>query len=185
MPQVPRWYAVYTHPRAEKVVAQHLNLRRIENFLPLYSKLSRWKNGMRMNLELPLFPGYLFVKICLVDRIRVLQTPSVALLVGSATQPLAVPEPEVEIMRAQLSLVAAEPHPFISVGDRVHVRSGPLAGLEGFLIQKKNEYRFVLSINMIMQSIAVEVDACDIEPILNQSCRASLSSGQPLVSYNA
>jgi len=165
MPQIGRWYAVYTHPRAEKVVASHLAQRDIENFLPLYSKVSRWKNGMKMHLELPLFPGYLFVKIPLADRLRVLQTPSVATLVGAGTRPIAVPEQEIEILRAQLSRVAAIPHPYMSIGDRVRVVSGPLQGLEGFLIQKKNEDRFILSMDLIMQSMSVEIDTCDIEPI--------------------
>lgn len=163
MPRIPRWYAVYTHPRAEKVVASHLGQREIENFLPLYSKVSRWKNGMKMHLDLPLFPGYLFVKIPLSDRLRVLQTPSVTTLVGSGRRPIAVAEQEVEILRAQLNRVAAVPHPYMSIGDRVRVVSGPLRGLEGFLIQKKNESRFILSMDLIMQSISVEIDTCDIE----------------------
>jgi transcription antitermination factor NusG len=168
--RIPRWYAVYTYPHAEKVVAEHLRLREVENFLPVYRKLSRWKNGLKMNLEMPLFPGYLFVKICLCDRLRVLQTPSVARLVGTGTQPIALCEQEIEILKAHLSRVAAEPHPFISIGDRVRVRSGALAGLEGFLIQKKNAYRFVLSMDLIMQAMSVEIDACDVEPVSAMPC---------------
>jgi transcription antitermination factor NusG len=172
---VRHWYAVYTYPRAEKAVAKHLSVRGIENFLPLYCKASRWKNGMKMNLELPLFPGYLFVKICLRDRLRVLQATSVAFLVGVGAKPIPVPEQEVEVLRAHLHRVAAQPHAFISVGDRVRVRSGPLSGLEGFLIQKKNESSFILSMDLIMQSMSVEVDLCDIEPV------AGLSKLYPLI----
>ncbi|MGE5114763.1 MAG: transcription termination/antitermination protein NusG [Acidobacteriaceae bacterium] len=185
MPRLPRWYAVYTHPRAEKVVASHLSLREIENFLPLYSKAARWKNGMRMHLELPLFPGYLFVKICFADRLRILRIPSVAMLVGAGAQPTAIPEQEVEILRAQLNRVAAQPHPFMSVGDRVRVKSGPLEGLEGFLVKKKNDLRFVLSMELIMQSMSVEVDSCDIEPLLTSCSYPILNSRQPLVSARA
>ncbi len=170
------WYAVYTYPRAEKTVAEQLRIRDIENFLPLYCKTSRWKNGMKMNLELPLFPGYLFVKIGLRDRVRVLQTPSVAFLVGVGAKPIPVPEQEVEVLRAHLHRVAAQPHPFVSVGDRVRVKSGPLSGLEGFLIQKKNESRFILSMDLIMQSMSVEVDSCDIEPVAGANKFYSLNS---------
>jgi transcription antitermination factor NusG len=171
MTQIQHWYAVHTYPRAEKVVSEHLRLREIDNFLPLYTKVSRWKNGMKMNLELPLFPGYLFVKIILSDRLRVLQTPSVAMLVGAGARPIAIPEQEVEILRAQLSRVAAEPHPFMSVGDRVRVKCGALEGLEGFLIQKKNGCRFVLSMDLIMQAMSVEINAWDLEPVSGKDLR--------------
>ncbi len=105
--QIPRWYAIYTHPRAEKVVSGYLRLRGVENFLPLYSKVSRWKNGVRAKVDLPLFPGYLFVRMKLADRLRVLQTPSVAAIVGHGAQPTAVPDQEVEVLKAQLARVSA------------------------------------------------------------------------------
>ncbi|HEU5408471.1 MAG TPA: UpxY family transcription antiterminator [Nitrospira sp.] len=163
---IPRWYAIYTYPRAEKAVSSHLRLRGVESFLPLYSKVSRWKNGVKAKVDLPLFPGYLFVRIKLVDRLKVLQTPSVAAIVGRGTQPAAVPDQDVEILKAQLPQISAQPHPFMSVGDMVRVRSGPLEGLEGYLIQKKNQTRFVLSMDLIMQAISVEIDPCDLEALL-------------------
>ena len=163
--RIPRWYAVYTYPHAERLVAEHLNIRGINNFLPVYHKHSRWRNGMKVNLELPLFPGYLFVKIGLSERLCVLQTPSVAQIVGAGIRPIALPEQEIELLRARLCEVAAEPHPFMSVGDRVRVTSGALQGLEGFLVQKKNAYRFVLSMDLIMQAMSVEIDASDVEPV--------------------
>ena len=118
---------------------------------------------MKMHLELPLFPGYVFVRINLKGRLRVLETPSVANLVSFGGQPAPLPDQEIAVLQAGLAGMSAEPHPFLAVGDRVRVKFGPLAGLEGFLVQKKNQTRFVLSMNLIMQAISVEVDSADVE----------------------
>lgn len=146
-------------------MAEHLKQREIESFLPLYQRVSRWKNGMRMRLELPLFPGYVFVRMNPFERLRVLETPSVSSLVGCGGQPVPLPDQEIEILRAGVARISAEPHPFLAVGDKVRVKFGPLAGLEGFLVQKKNETRFVLSMNLIMRAVSVEVDSADVEPL--------------------
>ncbi|MGE5112458.1 MAG: transcription termination/antitermination protein NusG [Acidobacteriaceae bacterium] len=163
--QIPRWYAIYTHPRAEKKTSAYLGLQGIENFLPLYSKVSRWKNGVKANINLPLFPGYLFVRAKFVDRLNILRVPSVVLMVGRGAQPTALPDQEVAVLKARLSQISAQPHPFMSIGDKVRVKSGPLEGLEGFLVHKKNQTRFVLSMDLIMQAMSVEIDPCDIELI--------------------
>ncbi len=114
-------------------------------------------------LELPLFPGYLFVRLALRDRLRVVQIPSVVRLVGFNGQPTALPDTEMEIMRSGLSQsLRAEPHPFLTVGRRVRITNGPLAGLEGTLKRKKSSLRVVVSLNLIHRSVAVDVDAADI-----------------------
>ncbi len=163
---VRRWYAAYTYPHAEKIVSEHLAYRGVEHFLPTYHKTSRWKNRLKVELELPLFPGYVFVNIALSNRLSVLQVPSVCSLCGGM-KPTPLRTIEIEILRAGISRLSVEPHPFLAVGDRVRVRSGPLAGLEGFLVQKKNSSRFVLSMDIILQSMSVEIDACDLEPLSN------------------
>src|SRR5438874_10657816 len=110
-----RWYVAYTCPHHEKRVAAELGAREVEHFLPLYSSVRRWKDR-RMTLELPLFPGYVFVRLALRDRLRVLQVPSVVRLVGFNGQPAALPDSEMEIMRSGLSPSSgAEPHPFLTV----------------------------------------------------------------------
>jgi len=159
------WYAAYTWAHHEKRVAQELAERGVHCFLPTYRSLRRWKDRRR-ELELALFPGYVFVRITLRDRLRVLQLPSVVHLVGAPGRPSPLPESEMDGLRQGLgSQVHGEPHPYLKVGRRVRVVHGPLAGAEGILIRKKDRFRVVLSIDLIMRSVALEVDAADLEPV--------------------
>ena len=161
----PRWYAAYTCARHEKRVAEQLERRSVELFLPLYETVHRWKNG-RARLELPLFPGYVFVRIAMRERLRILEVPSVVRLVGFGGLPTPLPEGEVEALREGLTRdLRAEPHPFLTVGRRVRVRSGPLQGLEGILVRRKGNCRVVISMDLIMRSIVVDLDLADVEPI--------------------
>lgn len=160
-----RWYAAQTCANHEKRVAKQLDVREVERFLPLYESVRRWKDR-RVRLEMPLFPGYVFVHVALRDRMRVLQTPSVVRLVSFGGQPAALPEQEIETLRQGLSRdLRAEPHAYLKAGQRVRVRNGPLMGLEGILARKKNGTRFVISFELIMRSVAVEIDMCDLEPV--------------------
>ena len=159
-----RWYAVYTCANHEKSVARQLDLRSIETFLPLYERVSRWKDR-RIRLQSPLFPGYVFVRIPLLEKLRVLEVPSVARLVGFNGQPTPLPEGELDVLRRGLRAgLYAEACPYLQVGRRVRVRSGPLQGLEGILKKKKTTFRFVISMELIQRSISVEMDAADLEP---------------------
>jgi transcription antitermination factor NusG len=124
------WYASYICAQHEKRVAAELGMREVEHFLPLYSSVRRWKDR-RVTLDLPLFPGYVFVRLALRDRLRVLQIPSVVRLVGFNGSPAALPDEEMEILRTGLcQSLRAEPHPFLAVGRRVrdHRRSFRRAG---------------------------------------------------------
>ncbi len=160
----PRWYAAYTAPRHEKYVTQQMDRRRIHCFLPLYRSVRRWKDR-RMQLELPLFPGYVFVHMALRDRLQVLQLPGVVQLVSFSGKPAALPDAEIEALRNGLAgNFCAEPHPYLTVGRRVRVRTGSVAGLEGILLRRKQKFRVVLSIQLIQRSVAIEVDEADIEP---------------------
>jgi transcription termination/antitermination protein NusG len=162
----PRWYAAYTCANHEKQVAEQLRERSVEHFLPLYETVHRWRDR-RVRLHLPLFPGYVFVRLPLHDRLKVLQVPSVARLVGFGGLPTALPEHEIETLRGSLGGgLRAQPHPYLTVGRRVRINKGPLVDLEGILLRKKSNLRVVLSVDLIMRSIAVEVDAADIEPLL-------------------
>jgi transcription antitermination factor NusG len=160
----PHWYAAYTCAQHEKRVAAELGMREVEHFLPLYSSVRRWKDR-RVQLELPLFPGYVFVRLALRDRLRVVQIPSVVRLVGFNGLPTALPDSEMEIMRSGLSQsLRAEPHPFLTVGRRVRIIAGPFAGLEGVLKRKKNTLRVVVTLELIQRSVAVDVDVADVRP---------------------
>ena len=159
------WYAAYTCAQHEKRVAAELGIREVEHFLPLYSSVRRWKDR-RVTLDVPLFPGYVFVRLALRDRLRVLQIPSVVRLVGFNGQPTALPDTEMEIMRSGLCQgLHAKPHPFLAVGRRVRITGGPFAGLEGVLKRRKNSVRVVVSLSLIQRSVAVDVDVTDVAPV--------------------
>jgi transcription antitermination factor NusG len=158
----PRWYAAYTCANHEKQVAAQMLERGVEHFLPLYEALHRWKDR-RVRLHLPLFPGYVFTRLPLRDRLEILRLPSVVRLVGFGRLPTALPEQEIETLRAGLSSgLRAQPHPYLALGRRVRIRNGPLAGLEGILQRRKGKFRVVLSVDLIMRSIAVEADIVDL-----------------------
>jgi|SRR5438132_8698719 len=162
----PHWYAAYTRAQHEKQVAAELGMREVEHFLPLYRSVRRWKDR-RVTLESPLFPGYVFVRLALRERLRVLEIPSVVRLVGFSGQPAALPDSEMEIMRSGLSQSSgAEPHPFLTVGRRVSIVGGPFAGLEGVLRRKKSGARVVVSLGLIQRSVAVDVDIADVRPAI-------------------
>ncbi|MGH9607656.1 MAG: UpxY family transcription antiterminator [Terracidiphilus sp.] len=161
-----RWFAVYTNSRHEKRVAQHLRQREIEYYLPLYRKESKWRDGSRVVLELPLFPGYIFVRIQRTERVRVLAVPgTLAVVGGTGREPVPVPDEAIDALRKGLHLCAVEPHPLLTVGQRARIRRGAFAGMEGVVVRYKNRYRVILTIEHIMQSMAVEVDASDLEPL--------------------
>jgi transcription antitermination factor NusG len=160
-----RWFAAYTSPRHEKHVSQQMQRRGIQNFLPLYKSIRRWKDR-RKELDLPIFPGYLFVRMALRERLSVLQVPGVVQLVSFQGRPTPLPDAEIEMLQRQLSQSGRlQPHPFLTVGRRVRVTNGPMAGMEGILARKKDKFRVVLSIELIQRSVAVEVDLSDIDPV--------------------
>lgn len=160
-----RWYAIYTSANHEKSVAEQLRLRTVEHFLPLYESLRRWKDRS-VKLKLPLFPGYVFVRLVLRDKLSVVQIPGVARLVGFDGTPAALPDEEIEALRTSfVTGVRVEPHPFLTVGRRVRVKAGPLAGMEGVLVQRKGKFRVVISIELIQRSVAVQLDEPDLEPL--------------------
>lgn len=174
----PQWFAVYTIPRHEKRLAEHFDVRKIEYFLPLYSALRRWQDGSRVTVQLPLFPNYIFVRISRSERVRVLEVPGVSSIAGCGREPAPLPDDEIEALRRGIGLAKAEPHAYLVVGERVRINAGPLIGMEGILTRKKNNFRVVLTIRMIMQSIAVEVDIADLQPVRPTSCPIALASAR-------
>jgi transcription antitermination factor NusG len=160
----PLWYAVYTNANHEKRVAQQLGQRSIEHILPLYDSVRRWKDR-RVCLQMPLFPGYVFVRFALRDRLQVLQIPSVAHLVSFSGRPAPLPIEDVQTIQHCLNHGRqVEPHPYLQAGRRARVRSGPLQGLEGIILRRKNRMCFVLSFELIMRSVAVEIDETELAP---------------------
>jgi transcription antitermination factor NusG len=164
-PPLAQWYALHTYPRHEKSVCESLGLRAIECFLPLYETVHRWRNGCKVQVELPLFPGYLFVRIDPRQRFNALNLPGAVSIVGSVSGPWPLPDVEIMSLRARLKSRKFEPHPYLAVGQKVRIKFGPLADLTGFLVRQSGGLRVVISVDLIRQGAAVEVNADDVEPV--------------------
>lgn len=160
---MPQWFAAYTTPRHEKHVSELLSEYHIENFLPLYRTAREWKKRLPVVLELPLFPTYIFVRIPRHARGAVLAIPGVLSIVGSAREPWPLADLEIEALRSATRMGIVEPHTYLSVGEKVRIKAGVMKGVEGVLVRRKNDFRVVLSLDTIMQSFAVEIDAEDVE----------------------
>jgi transcription antitermination factor NusG len=161
-PEPASWFAVYTSSRHEKCVVRHFAERNIESFLPLYAKKHDWQKRSSQWLELPLFPNYVFVHIQPPQRIPVLNVPGVLGIVGGR-EPSAVPDCEIGALRAGLACGTLEPHPYLAEGERVRIRAGAMAGIEGILVRRKNALRVVLTLDLIQRSVATEMDANNVE----------------------
>jgi len=161
----PRWYAAYTFSHHEKRVRDQLVAKRVETFLPLYSTVHRWKNR-RAKLELPLFPGYVFVRIPLRDRLPVLQAAGVVRLVGTAGKPTPLEDHEIESLRnACDAKIPTEPHSYLRVGRKVRIKTGPFEGFQGILLRRSRKFRVVLSLELIARSFVLDVDISDLETL--------------------
>lgn len=180
------WWALYTRHQHEKVVAEVLAAKGFDVFLPAYESIRRWKDRRKV-LSLPLFPCYVFVRGQPDRRLQVVSTPGVHMLLTRGEQIAVIPEEEIGAIRLAVEgSFRVEPHPFLKVGERVRVTRGSLTGVEGILVRKKNLYRLVLSVDMLAQSVGVEVDASDVEPIQAEasakpilSAAAALPEGAP------
>jgi transcription antitermination factor NusG len=161
----PAWWVLYTRHQHEKTVADMLSKKGFEVFLPVYDSVRRWKDRNKM-LSLPLFPCYVFVRGGLDRRLQVVTTPGVHTILYHGEQVAIIPDNEIHaIQKAVEGPFRVEPHPFLKCGERVRVTRGSLQNVEGILIRKKNLYRLVVSVEMMAQSVAVEIDATDIEPV--------------------
>lgn len=160
----PSWWALYTRHQHEKTVAEMLAAKGFEVFLPLYKSARRWKDRQKI-LSLPLFPCYVFVRGGLDRRLQVVTTPGIHTILYRGDQVATIPEAEIEaIQRTATGNLRVEPHPFLKCGDPVRVVTGPLQGVTGILTRKKNLCRLILSVDMLAQSIAVEINASDVVP---------------------
>jgi transcription termination/antitermination protein NusG len=159
----PRWYALYTQAHHEKKTAAEILRRGVESFLPLYRSPRRWSDR-RIELEIPLFQGYVFVHLALSDRLKVLQVPGVVRLVGFGGLPVPLPQDQIETLRSGLrACQRAAPHPYLTTGRRVRFRGGPLAGMFGILLRRKGKFRVVIALELIQRAMVVDVDAADVE----------------------
>lgn len=170
------WYAVRVRSNAEKRVQCALRSRGVEEFLPLYHRVSRWSDRPK-RIDLPLFPGYVFGKFDAAHRLPVLMVPGVVHILGSSAGPIAINEEELTAIRRSVeSGLPIMPWPFLAVGDRVVVHNGALAGLEGILVRLRDNLRIVVSVNLLQRSVALELDRSWISPVTPHRTAAGAAS---------
>jgi transcription antitermination factor NusG len=159
------WYALYTKYQHEKSSADLLARKGFDVLLPLYRATHRWKDRSQVVL-LPVFPSYVFIRASLDQKLEVLRTPGVCWFVGNSGHAHSIPSNEIEgIRRISQGPSRFEPHPFLAFGDRVRIKSGVLAGLEGLLVRIKNQSRVVLCVELLQKAVAVEVDSSNIQTV--------------------
>lgn len=172
---IEQWYAAYTKHQHEKSAANLLSKKGFEILLPLYRTTHRWKDR-RQTVSLPVFPCYLFIRANLERKLAILQTPGIFWLLGNSGHAAVIPDTDIEaIQKITASAAAFEPHPYLKSGDRVRVVNGPIAGVEGVLTRVKNRYRVVLSVELLQQALAVEIDISDVERIGSPQPTAAVS----------
>ena len=162
------WYAIYTRSKHEQKVNDRLGRKRIETFLPLIERWSRRKDR-RKRIKLPLFPGSLFARAAMDANtyFEILKTDSVVRVLCNEDQPSPIPYEQVHAIQVLIKNgIAVTPIPYLREGRRVRVVNGPLMGMEGILLKTKpNKHRLVLSVDLLQESVSVEIDELDIEPI--------------------
>ena len=159
------WSAVYTVVRHEKAVHARLMAKQIRSFLPFYTSTRRWRNGVRREIQHPLWPGYLFVCFGADERVRVLQSAGVVHIVGNGSSPLSLDDHEMHALRIGSQCASVRPHPFSSAGSTLRIKSGPLRGLEGYVEKDGCDLKFVVNIHLIQRSYSISVQASDLASV--------------------
>lgn len=162
------WFALSVRSRYEKIVAEFLGSRGYEWFLPLYKSRRQWSDRIK-ELETPLFPGYLFCRFDIHNRLPVLVIPGVLSIVGGTALPTPIEPAEIGALRATVQAgLPREPWPFLHVGDRVRIEHGSLSGVEGILLQVKGRHRLVLSVTLLQRSVAVDIDSAWVKSMASR-----------------
>jgi len=168
------WYALRVRSRHENTVASHLQARGFESFVPLYKSLRRWSDRFR-EIELPLFPGYVFCQFNLLNRLPIVTVPGIVHVVGIGRIPVAIAQTEIAAIQTAIkSGLPRQPWPCLEIGNRVRIEYGPLSGIEGILSGFRGHQRLVLSVTLLQRSVAVQVDQAWVTP--QTSCRADSRS---------
>jgi transcription antitermination factor NusG len=163
------WFALSTKRNREKAVAELLRGKGYEEFLPMYRSRRKWSDRYK-ELQLPLFPGYVFCRFDPARRLHVLTTPGVSHVVGTGRLPVPVDDAEIDALRAVVaSDLRVEPWPYLRAGERVVIEDGSLAGLVGILQEVRKSWRVVVSVNLLQRSVAVEVDRQWVRPVGTRS----------------
>lgn len=174
------WYALHVRCNQERAVTGGLTCRGISHFLPCYDSVRQWKDR-RVKLQVPLFPGYLFVRILFRQRTLVITVPNVVSLVGPGNSPTPVSQEQIDWIQSGIEHGNALPHEWLAVGRRVLIVQGPMTGLEGILVSQRNSNRVVIALESIAQAFAVEVDALQLRALPEKFGSLAQSSPVSLV----
>jgi|SRR5579863_10504792 len=165
------WYAIQVRARQELLVSDYLSGNGYEWFLPQFKLRKRWSDRIKQ-VDAPLFPGYLFCRFNVFDRLPILKIPGVIQILGNQRQPIPVDEQEIRAIQSLVSSgVPNEPWPYMALGDKVRIESGPLQGLEGLLVEVKGNHRLVLSVTLLQRSVAVEIDSAFVTALESKRSR--------------
>jgi len=166
MQQTSNWYALSVKNQHERVLERVLAQKGFESFAPVATMRRNWSDRV-VEASRAVFPGYVFCRFALPDRIAILNTPGVSRIVSFGGQPAPIPESELEAIRtAAASKLAFRPWPKLKVGDPVRIERGPLRGMEGTLIRERDTFQFVIGVTLLQRFIAVEIDADAVLPIV-------------------
>jgi transcription antitermination factor NusG len=171
----PHWYVVHTRSNCEQKVALELLARKFEHYLPVFRELHQWKDRRKL-VDLPLFPGYVFVRMLdsAVTRLEIRKIESAVRILGYREHIEPVAEDEIAGLKRLLSANGrCMAHPLLREGAWVRVKRGALEGLEGLLVGMKNHTRLVLSIELLSQSVSTEIDASDVEFLRSSDASAN------------
>lgn len=179
-----RWRVLHVVMNHEKRVAQHLTMRSVEQYLPLYTERSRWSDRF-VNLERPLFTGYIFARFASASRLSVLNTPGVLRLLGDAERDTVS---ELEIARIRDGLASGcllRPHQGIALGARARVLRGIFEGVEGVVTELRQQCRVIMTLTGTGQYFSLEVGPEDIEILLNRTIRKTPGRERPMTLHCA
>ena len=156
------WYIAYTLPRHEKAVAHRLGTQDIASYLPLYSEVRHWKHR-KIEVELPLFPGYVFVRMLLADKSRILSHPGIIRLLSVNGNTAVFPDEDMLNLKSSLARWNAKPYPFLVSGKRIRIKSGPFAGLDGTIVRRNGRRKLIVTLDMINSSMLLDLDAAEAQ----------------------
>ncbi|PYV37355.1 MAG: NusG-like protein [Acidobacteria bacterium] len=179
------WFALQVKGRQEKNVADLLDYKGYERFLPLYKCRRPWSDRIK-ELELPLFPGYLFCRLDLNVRLPILKTPGVLHIVGIGKRPIPVEEGEIAAIQSIMnSRLPALPWPFTQVGQIVRIDHGPLSGLDGIVVKFKSQHRLIVSVTLLQRSVAVEIEEAWVSPSTSGAAGCATEPGHSTLRTHA
>ena len=160
-----KWFAAYTMSRHEKRVAAQCERIGIEHFLPLYALHRTWKNRMSVDVQLPLFPNYIFAQLSPGEHVSLIKLRGVLSMVANTAGPVPIPAGDMDALRQFIHCKAFLPHPYVQSGDAVRIHRGPLKGLTGVVLRRNNGLRFVVTLDAIGKSVAADLDGTEFEAV--------------------